>query len=297
MAHDHFAMTESLMDLVDHPRAFPVLHLNVGNIPEVLERHPRLADARLIPRIEVRWGQYSLLAVQLNLLRAALEEGFDYIHLLSGKDLPLRPVSDIIDFVDARDGTEFIAVNPRRRTEQVRSRVGRYWSERLLAGKVRPGPRGVAMRAAQQASVGLQGVARVDRTRSWGREVQTGATWFSITADLARHFVDHAEWAQRHLRHTFVPEEFFYATLAVDSPRRAYLDDDSSAWYSNLRHISWREGGRGHPHTWCMADLPELASSPNMFGRKFDPSHDPDIVAEVMRMARGERPSGSTDST
>jgi hypothetical protein len=285
MAHDHFTLTESLVRLLEHPRTFVVLHLNVDNVAEVIEQHPVLASARLIPRIDVRWGQYSLLKVQLNLLQAALEEGFDYVHLISGKDLPLRPVEDIMDFIDAHDGTEFLAINPPKRATEVRPRVGRYWSERLLEGKVMGGPRGMALRAMQKASVSLQGGVGIDRTRRWGHEIQTGEAWCSVTSALARHFVDHMEWADHHLRKTFVPEEFFWATMACDSPRREYVEREAPPYYANLRHISWQEGAPGHPHIWRMADLPELAASPNMFARKFDPSVDSEVVEEVIRMA------------
>ena len=288
MAHDHFDLCESLIRLVEHPRAFVVLHLNVDNGAEVIEKHPLLGSARLIPRTEVHWGQYDLLKVQLNLLHAAVEEGCDYVHLISGKDLPLRPVDEIMDYVDARDGTEFLAINPPKRAAEIKPRVSRYWSERLLDGKVTAGPRGVAMRAAQQASVSVQGRLGVDRTRRWGREAQTGAAWFSVTSQLARHFVNRIDWANHHLRKTFVPEEFFWATMACDSPRREYLEPESPPYYANLRHIRWPEGERGHPHTWRMADLPELAASPNMFARKFDPSVDAEVVAEVVRLAEGK---------
>ncbi|CAN5462904.1 beta-1,6-N-acetylglucosaminyltransferase [soil metagenome] len=285
MAHDQFELTESLIELLAHPRAASVLHLNVDNLAGVLHRHPTLDRAHLIPRVRVQWGAYSLLTVQLRLLRAALDAGCDYVHLLSGKDLPLAPVSDILDFVDSSDGTEFIHINPPAHTDQVIERVSRYWSAGLLRGKVDRGPRGAALRVPQRGFVTAQGMLGVDRSRQWGRTVHSGSTWFTVTAELAQHFVDHEGWADQHLRKTFVPEEFFYATMAIHSARRSHIDPGVSDHFANLRHIRWNPGSRGHPHTWRMEDLPELASSPNMFARKFDLTVDRDVVDAVVEMA------------
>ncbi len=285
MAHDQFELTESLIKLLAHPRAASVLHLNVDNVAGVLHRHPTLARAQLIPRVRVQWGAYSLLTVQLRLLRAALDAGCDYVHLLSGKDLPLAPVSDILDFVDSSDGTEFIHINASAHTDQVSERVSRYWSARLLRGKVERGPWGAALRAPQRGLVTAQGLLGVNRSLQWGRTVSSGSTWFTVTAELAQHFVDHETWANQHLRKTFVPEEFFYATMAMHSARRSHIDPGVSDYDANLRHIRWRPRNRGHPHTWRMKDWPELASSPNMFARKFDLTVDRDIVNAVVERA------------
>lgn len=288
MAHDQFDVLDKLVALLEHPRADVLLHLNIDDVGGVIQRHPSLEAARLVSRVRVQWGTYSLMEAQENLLKAALELGCDYVHLLSGKDLPLRPVSQIIDFMDRHVGTEFVALNPPEAATKVAGRVGRYYSDRLLAGKNAGGSRGIVLRAAQQGSLRAQGLCGVDRLRTWDRPLRSGSTWFSVTSELATYFVEHAGWADAHLKRTFVPEEFFYATMAASSPVKNNVWGGAIDQPPNLRHIKWRVGNRGHPHVWTMADLPELSTSDSMFARKFDQNVDAEVIASVIKLATAQ---------
>ena len=285
MAHDQLNLAELFIGLLEHPQAKVLLHLNVDDIPGVVRRHPAFSKAALVPRVRVQWGTYSLLQAQFNLLTAALETDCDYVHMLSGKDLPLRPVGAIMDFINANDGCEFIEVQSAADTERMVGRVGRYHSNWLLSGKIRPGVRGLAMRSAQHVSLATQSLANIDRVRSWDRPIRSGSTWFSVTSKLARYFVSHADWAKAHLRQTFVPEEFFYATMVAGSPMSERTWSGRPGQAANLRHIKWDLTNRGHPHTWTAADSGELAESSNMFARKFDQSVDPEVIRSVVAMA------------
>ena len=43
-----------------------------------------------IKRIKIRWGGFSQIKCELLLLKAAYKKNYDYYHLLSGVDLPLK---------------------------------------------------------------------------------------------------------------------------------------------------------------------------------------------------------------
>lgn len=62
-------------------------------------------------RIDARWGDYSLVEVELSLFREAFNNGeYEYYHLLSGVDLPIKSQNYIHDFCKIHKGTEFIGI-------------------------------------------------------------------------------------------------------------------------------------------------------------------------------------------
>lgn len=52
-----------------------------------------------VDRVDVRWGDYSVVEAELKLLRAAVAENYQYFHLISGMDLPLKPQAEIHVFL------------------------------------------------------------------------------------------------------------------------------------------------------------------------------------------------------
>jgi hypothetical protein len=64
----------------------------------------------LVERITVGWGEWSIVQATLNALRALAATGrtFDYVHLMSGMDYPIKPLRAFEAFLERRAGTEFI---------------------------------------------------------------------------------------------------------------------------------------------------------------------------------------------
>lgn len=65
-------------------------------------------------RVECAWGEFSLVQAELNCLSKLREIGWlgNYVYLLSGADVPIRPIKQLKDFLIKNEGLEFIeAVN------------------------------------------------------------------------------------------------------------------------------------------------------------------------------------------
>ena len=52
-----------------------------------------------IGRMEVQWGDYSVVEAELKLLHAAVAENYQYFYRISGMDLPLKPQAEIHVFL------------------------------------------------------------------------------------------------------------------------------------------------------------------------------------------------------
>lgn len=94
IAHDQFDLLESLLKCIDDERNDIYIHidshskLDIAGIQNILQN----SRVEFVPRIHIRWGGFNMVRCEYELLEAAFESGreYDYVHLLSGADLPLK---------------------------------------------------------------------------------------------------------------------------------------------------------------------------------------------------------------
>lgn len=281
MLHAQLEQAALLLRLLDDPRNDFYIHIDRKSGP--VDDAPLRAAVHAgrvfpAPRMRVDWGADSQVFCELMLLRMAFANGpYQYYHLLSGADLPLRSQEEIHAFFDAHAGREFVNFEAETLNEDRLSRV-RYWH--LFRGS-----RNVALRALSRALLEGQKLLRVDRLRRCPLTVQKGANWFSITENFARYILEReGDWL-RLLRRTRFPDELLVQTALINSPywENRYSQEYGSA-VGNLRAIDWT---RGTPYVWRMGDLEELMSSGCLFARKFSMEADSEIVHAVAARVLG----------
>ena len=110
---------------------------------------------------------------------------YEYYHLLSGQDLPLRDQDYIHEFMPEHNGYEFINFDNTELQEnrQIRERVSHYHVFSNISFRRYQNPIGVffakALRKTEELS---QRFLRVDLYKN--RVVKYGSQWFSIDDDL-----------------------------------------------------------------------------------------------------------------
>lgn len=91
MAHTNFNQLKVLISLLDDPRNDIYLHVDKRaksfNPNDICTHHSTLI---ILDRIKVNWGGHSQITCELNLLKAAISNHYQYYHLVSGVDLPLK---------------------------------------------------------------------------------------------------------------------------------------------------------------------------------------------------------------
>ena len=282
MAHAQLDQAALLLRLLDHPENDCYVH--VDRKAGAVDWEPLLAAVHAgrvfpAPRMRVDWGADNQVLCELMLLRTAFANGpYQYYHLLSGADLPLRSQEEIHAFFDAHAGKEFVNFEAETLNEDRLSRV-RYWH--LFRGS-----RNVALRSLSRALLEGQKLLRVDRLRRCPLTVQKGANWFSITEDFARYILERKGDWKRLLRCSHYGDELLVQTALASSPywENRYAQEYGPA-VGNLRAIDWT---RGAPYVWRMGDLEELMSSGCLFARKFSMAVDPEIVHAVAARVRGK---------
>ena len=233
-------------------------------------------------RVDIRWGGLSQVKAELILFSKALESGnYDYIHLMSGADLPLKSQDHIHNFFDAlKRGTNLVCFahgEAIERNLEFKTRYRhpfveyqRFTGREGLAGKTIV----AACKLIRHLSVNLQRMTGY--RRSWkGLELKKGSQWVSITPDFARYLVDNRPFIMKRFKGVICPDEIFVQTMLYNSEYRDTIRDYEGKNYDEFRLIDWQ---RGNPYVWRTTDYDELMKSEAMFARKFSSSLDKKII-------------------
>ena len=243
---------------------------------------PKKSRVTFVPRHRISWGHFAMVEAELELLRAAVPGGYDYYHLLSGVDVPVKTRAYIENYFTRAPGRNYVSfLSPEiSRTDLYRVRFY-YPLQRYNIRK--PAVR----RTLRNLSAALQLGFGVDRTRRRpdGFVFQKGAQWFSITHALATYVLSQENWLRERYRSTFCADEIFLQTLVVNSPFRDTLPSDyfGDDHKTCLRYIDWQ---RGKPYSFRNEDYSELIATPPeyLFARKFDYRTNAEVVDRLFAL-------------
>lgn len=197
------------------------------------------------------------------------EEKYQYYHLISGVDLPLKSQKEIHDFFDAHDGQEFVNMGEYEPDEKVYLfRVKYYFPFQEKIGAARPKGKNPLFYRILAAGLYLtQRILRVDRCK--GKKMVMGANWLNITYDCMKYLVSQKEKIQYRYKMTVCADEFFVQNTLLDSPFKDKI------YKEHIRYIDWK---RGRPYVFRKEDYKELMNSEYLWARKFDTKVDGEIV-------------------
>ena len=287
LAHKNFGQLRRLIELLDHPRNDIYVHVDAKakdfdpSLWTGVTRHSTLVF--LPDRHDVHWGGVSIMRSEIALLSEATSRGeYDYYHLLSGMDLPIKPQDSIHAFFDANRGKEFINLWEFKKSTLSRFRYYTVFPE---------GEGQFRTRIVNHIFKGLQMAVgfRINRDV----EFRFGSQWFSITDGLARYVVSREDWLEHVFRHTSTCDEIFLPTLVWNSPFRDSLYEPAAVRnqkeinLGNMRFIDWTRGESvRHPWTFRADDLALLHSVPHLWARKFDETVDAEIIEKIYNELR-----------
>ena len=278
LTHGNFEILEKQLRFLDSENADFYIHADAKAAfdPERFRAVPKKSRVTFVPRHRISWGHFAMVEAELELLRAAVPGGYDYYHLLSGVDVPVKTRAYIENYFTRAPGRNYVSfLSPEiSRTDLYRVRFY-YPLQRYNIRK--PAVR----RTLRNLSAALQLGFGVDRTRRRpdGFVFQKGAQWFSITHALAQYLLEKESEIREFFSDTYCPDEMFVQTEIVNSPFRDTLPEHAfeNDYASCLRYIDWQ---RGNPYTFTDGDLDELLAAPEtaLFARKFDYRTSPGVV-------------------
>lgn len=275
IAHNQIELLKTLIMCLDYSENDIYIHLDKKwDIPDtsVLTSIPKKSNIYILEnRINVKWGSFSQIECELQLLKTATKKKYQYYHLMSGVDLPLKSQEEIHKFFDENSGTEFVNFDSEKIDPKAYKRVSKY-------NFFHPMSKNIFVKCAYHISMLLQ--FAVDRGKKYNIEFQKGANWFIITDDLARYVVSQEEKIKTIFKHTNCADELFLQTLVINSKFAEKLSPDNFCCnYETIQYcIDWK---RGSPYIFRLSDYDYLINSNMCFARKFDWNIDKDIIKKI----------------
>lgn len=239
IAHNEYELLRRLVLLLDHPDNDIYIHIDKKSaMPEGV----RTEKSRLFfleKRLDVRWGDVSQIKSEYLLFKTAFRNGpYQYYHLLSGVDLPIKPMSVIHQFFDENNGKEFVGFMPRRPNT---------WIERVMKYHF----------FTRHYRITKHGRLVTRKLREWSENVvnslfsrsimdfRKGSNWVSITNDFCSFLLSMEKAVLKRFNYTALADEVFLQTVIWNSPFRDKVYDFEV--FGNVREIDWE---RGEPYVW-----------------------------------------------
>ena len=278
IAHHHFDMLKKLISVLDSEHADFYIHINrsVQNLDEqdICSAAVR-SRVRIFRNYKITWGADTQIRCELMLMEQAAKGRYDYYHLLSGVDIPLKTGKEIEAFFEAQDGN-FLEVKQEQDLTGTLDRVRYYYPLQPFIGRQKA-DRGLVYALLDQLnyeSLKLQKLLGIDRTKRAPFAYCRGANWFSVRHDVIACALENKKLIRRYFYSTMNADEMFLQCVVMASSHRDSVVRDS------LRLVDWQrtEHGGCSPHTFTMEDWEMLTGSDKLFARKFDPDIDREVI-------------------
>jgi hypothetical protein len=279
LAHRAPWQLKRLVDRLRGPDVHIVLHLDAntsGPEWELLFRELDGPGITWAPRVACRWGDFTLVDATLNCINALanLDDGFDFVVLLSGQDYPIKPRSFVSDFLGKRRGECLMLSYPFPFP---------YWAHggyhRLPTWTVNF--RGKLRRIFPPQLTGFRHKKVPMGYRPYG-----GSQWWCLPGSAIRYIREfvraHPEFVD-YYRQAIIPDEMFFHTILGNS--HFHLEAGENC----VTYMKWNGGP--NPVVLTARDLEGTKDSEYMFARKFDMDTDPEIFDWVDRELLGMEPA------
>ncbi|MCX2574877.1 beta-1,6-N-acetylglucosaminyltransferase [Pedobacter sandarakinus] len=272
MAYKSPQQIERMIRAMDHPDFHFFIHLDKKISIAPFRYLQTIKNVSFIRNRSVcNWGGFSFVKAVINSLSEVLDghQVFDYYNLMSGQDYPIKPVNQILAFLKKNEGKSYVSFDTPDKTDWWSHAVSRY--EKFHFTDFRFKGRYLLQRI----------VNAVMPKRKFPLPIQlygsSISSWWTLHAPCARYLVQFAQSEKklgRFMRFTWGADEFFYATILMNSPHRHNIVND------NLRLINWEEGA-SNPIIFTQKDLELISNSEKFFARKFDVNVDSIILDDI----------------
>ena len=259
-AHEDTKVLRILLKSLDNPNCDIFIHWDKKSLcPSGLNSILKYSKLYLVENpVKVDWGSYTQVQAEMKLFRTAFIHGpYDYYHLISASDMPIKCYNEMKSFFKHNKGKEFIAFNK----DVLESRIKYY---HLFVCQQRNMPRWKLY--SDKIFVGMQRVFfRQGRKVLRNFSIYKGANWCSVTNDFVRCLMDNEKFVMQISMFAKIPDEHYKQIVAMNfgfADRIFNLEDEHLGC---MRYVDWE---RGSPYNWLESDFEEIIKSGRMFCRK-----------------------------
>lgn len=241
-------------------------------------------------RVKVHWGGQSIIMAIVRALEEIKRSGtsYDFINLISAQDYPIKPIQQLVDFLNAHKKKNFISYiteqdDEGKWIENSRARLNRYhFTDFDFKGRY--------------LLQGFMNWLLPPRHHPIFSKFYGGScsTWWILDAECAyfiAQILKKNTRLRRYIKFTWGIDEILFPTLIMNSHFASCTENN------NFRYIDWSEGN-AHPKILTTADFDALAQSNDFFARKFDTEQDSEILDMIdVRLLNNHQTSSFSTET
>ena len=283
VAHNNFYILEKLIRLIDDTRNDIYLHIDkkTKNFDfEYFKKIPKHSNIYFIKRLNVGWGAFSLIKTELSLFKSASKKNYEYYHLISGVDLPIKTQDYIHDFFNKNKGKEFLTCLKDEFTEKqnIERRLSKYYLFQQFNRNNK------FIQVINNILLKIQDIIKINRY-NYEFKIYYGANWASLTHEAVMFLLSKEDFIQKTFKYTLCCDEVYKQTVIMQNEvlkQNLYFREYNEAHISyNMRHVDWK---RGSPYVFREKDYKELKEIYGLFARKFDEKIDKNIIDLIYNM-------------
>lgn len=289
MAYDDVDLLNIILSLLDSQGNNFFIHLDKDGL--INEQDIKLDDIKkskvfFTKRYRCKWGTIGIAQATRELIIEANRNGnYDYYHLMSGRDMPIKSISKLDCFLEKnlynnktkKNKTNYINFinNPSReyieRYTHYNPFIESYRSKNIIVR--------IFNKTYKLLSHIIQRALHVNRLKDDIKYLAVGSCWWTISNEFFVDLVKEIDWGLKlYSKYSFASDESIVQTIfrKVGNENTLFVAKDN--YCDNIREIIFNEHNVISPYTFCEKDYKMLCDSKNYFARKFSTAKDRKII-------------------
>ncbi len=239
-----------------------------------IEKNKNRKNLQIFQRYRLHWGSFNQIRATFYLLKLAVQaKRHDFISLISGQDIPIKPIGTLREYLSRHRGRSFLSHKTLPAADWGLNggtdRVTLFWFSHYP-----PGLGFIFWRLANLIHI-FQ--AKTGWKRDLGLPLYGGPNWFTLNAEAAayasRYVKTHPVFFNK-FWFTRLADEIIMQTILMNSKHKDNIEN------TDLRYVDWAHGPE-YPRTMRAEDEERLFSSDRFIARKFDEQVDATIIDKV----------------
>lgn len=270
LTHNEFDVLTKLVSVLDDEKNGIFIHYD-KRVKTLATFCTNLSPCVILKnRIHGYWGDFSLVKMELELLKCAFTKGdYDLFHIISGVHYPLTPMSELHRIYEAENKCLFQQLHTDE--EEVAVRMGKYHFFNKMMMAYQFGSLGYKVgRLLWNCTLKIQKTLKIQRNE--GVRFYKSSQWCTLTRTAVDYILSKEQEIKKRYSNTFCPDEYVLLSELMNSPLKEQI-----AFKENILKQDWIST---HPKVYKMEDFDELMTSGCLYARKFS-RESLDLLARI----------------
>lgn len=191
-------------------------------------------NAKVISKYNIYWGGYSIIQATIELIKNAINEGYDYYILISGDSYPIITGYELEQYLKCEKGMNFIDIRPMPSETKSINRLTKYY----LEGGNRVNSFNGLVKKFINKILEVSPIDRDYKKYLLNYNLYSGSQWFALNHEFISYFIkfiDDNPTFLKFFEHSKISDEMFFQIIIMNSDFKEKIND-------SLMYTNWNIG-------------------------------------------------------